>query len=87
MKVVSLYRFLDLEEPALFRDRLKAQCDEQGLLGTMLVALTIGPAVRSGHAQVEAVVAAALGVAADAKKGRGRLQPAIRNAGYRRPSP
>jgi UPF0176 protein len=38
MKVVSLYRFLDLEEPEKFRDNLKALCDEQGLLGTMLVA-------------------------------------------------
>jgi UPF0176 protein len=38
MKVVSLYRFLDLEEPQTFRDQLKALCDEQGLLGTMLVA-------------------------------------------------
>jgi len=38
MKVVSLYRFLDLEDPADFRDRLKARCDEQGLLGTMLLA-------------------------------------------------
>jgi UPF0176 protein len=38
MKVVSLYRFLDLEDPEKFRDQLKALCDEQGLLGTMLVA-------------------------------------------------
>jgi UPF0176 protein len=38
MKVVSLYRFLDLEDPALFRDQLKALCDEKSLLGTMLVA-------------------------------------------------
>lgn len=38
MKVVSLYRFLDLKEPENFRDQLKALCDEQGLLGTMLVA-------------------------------------------------
>lgn len=38
MKVVSLYRFLDLEDPALFRDELQALCDEQGLKGTMLVA-------------------------------------------------
>jgi UPF0176 protein len=38
MKVVSLYRFLDLEDPELIRDRLKALCDEQGLLGTMLIA-------------------------------------------------
>lgn len=38
MKVVSLYRFLDLQDPEAFRDALKKQCDEQELLGTMLVA-------------------------------------------------
>lgn len=38
MKVVSLYRFLDLREPDKFRDELKHQCDKEGLLGTMLVA-------------------------------------------------
>jgi len=38
MKVVSLYRFLDLKDPESFRDQLKTRCDEQGLLGTMLVA-------------------------------------------------
>lgn len=38
MKVVSLYRFLDLKDPESFRDQLKTLCDEQGLLGTMLVA-------------------------------------------------
>ena len=38
MKVVSLYRFIDLKDPESFRDQLKTLCDEQGLLGTMLVA-------------------------------------------------
>jgi len=38
MKVVSLYRFLDLKDPQSFREKLKTLCDEQGLLGTMLVA-------------------------------------------------
>ena len=38
MKVVSLYRFLDLKDPESFRGKLKTLCDEQGLLGTMLVA-------------------------------------------------
>jgi UPF0176 protein len=38
MKVVSLYRFLDLRDPESFRDQLKTLCDEQGLLGTVLVA-------------------------------------------------
>jgi UPF0176 protein len=38
MKVVSLYRFLDLQEPQRFRQELKQFCDEQQLLGTVLVA-------------------------------------------------
>ena len=38
MKVVSLYRFLDIQDPEAFRDALKEQCDEHQLLGTMLVA-------------------------------------------------
>jgi len=38
MKVVSLYRFLDLKDPQSFREKLKTLCDQQGLLGTMLVA-------------------------------------------------
>lgn len=38
MKVVSLYRFLDIDDPQSFRDALKALCDEHGLLGTVLVA-------------------------------------------------
>lgn len=38
MKVVSFYRFLDLEDPESFRDDLQALCDEHGLLGTILVA-------------------------------------------------
>ena len=38
MKVVSLYRFLDLQDPQAFRDELKQLCDEQQLLGTVLVA-------------------------------------------------
>ncbi len=38
MKVLSFYRFLDLPEPGLFRDALQSQCDERGLLGTILVA-------------------------------------------------
>ena len=37
-KVVSFYRFLDLEDPASFRDGLQAQCDAHELLGTILVA-------------------------------------------------
>ena len=38
MKVVSFYRFLDLGSPTPFRDELQAQCEEQDLLGTILVA-------------------------------------------------
>lgn len=38
MKVVSFYRFLDLESPPAFRHELLAQCKQQGLLGTVLVA-------------------------------------------------
>ena len=38
MKVVSFYRFLDLPDAEQFRDALQALCDEQGLLGTILVA-------------------------------------------------
>lgn len=38
MKVVSFYRFLDVEEPGPFRDALQQLCDDKGLLGTILVA-------------------------------------------------
>jgi len=38
MKVVSFYRFLDLEEPETFREGLQALCEAEGLLGTILVA-------------------------------------------------
>jgi len=38
MKVVSLYRFLDVQDPETFRDQLQTLCDQQGLLGTVLVA-------------------------------------------------
>jgi len=38
MKVVSFYRFLDVRNPEALRDELQALCDEQGLLGTVLVA-------------------------------------------------
>lgn len=38
MKVVSFYRFLDIRDPQALRDELQDLCDEQGLLGTILVA-------------------------------------------------
>ena len=38
MKVASFYRFLDLQDPANFRDALQSECEEYGVLGTVLVA-------------------------------------------------
>jgi UPF0176 protein len=38
MKVAAFYRFLDLQDPAAFRDALQALCDREKLLGTVLVA-------------------------------------------------
>ncbi|MFQ5982628.1 MAG: rhodanese-related sulfurtransferase [Woeseiaceae bacterium] len=38
MKVVSFYRFLDVDDPQALRDALQALCEEKGLLGTILVA-------------------------------------------------
>ena len=38
MKVASFYRFLDLSDPQDFKNALQGICDEQGLLGTVLVA-------------------------------------------------
>ena len=38
MKVASFYRFLDLSDPQEFKNALQSICDEQGLLGTVLVA-------------------------------------------------
>jgi len=38
MKVASFYRFLDLDDPERFRAELQARCEEQNLLGTVLVA-------------------------------------------------
>lgn len=38
MKVASFYRFLDLADPAAFRQALFATCRAKGLLGTVLVA-------------------------------------------------
>jgi len=38
MNVVSFYRFLDISEPKVLRDALQTLCDEQALLGTILVA-------------------------------------------------
>ncbi len=38
MNVVSFYRFLDVRDPRQFCDELQLLCDEQRLLGTVLVA-------------------------------------------------
>ena len=38
MKVASFYRFLDVPDPRSLRDRLQSVCDQQSLLGTVLVA-------------------------------------------------
>jgi UPF0176 protein len=38
MRVVSFYRFLDLDDASRFRDELQAECERRSLLGTILVA-------------------------------------------------
>jgi len=38
MKVASFYRFLDIESPPALRNELLEQCEQRGLLGTVLVA-------------------------------------------------
>ena len=38
MKVASFYRFLDLSDAEMFREELQALCEQQQLLGTILVA-------------------------------------------------
>lgn len=38
MKVASFYRFLDLDHPETFRSGLRSICEQQQLLGTVLVA-------------------------------------------------
>jgi len=38
LKVASFYRFLDLEDPKIYCESLQALCDENSLLGTVLLA-------------------------------------------------
>jgi UPF0176 protein len=38
MKVAAFYRFIDVDNPAAFRDALAQVCEQRGLLGTVLVA-------------------------------------------------
>lgn len=51
MKVAAFYRFLDLPDPRSLRDRLQAVCDEQQLLGTILVAAEGFNGTLAGEAQ------------------------------------
>ena len=58
MKVAAFYRFLDLEDPKDFRDALQALCEEQKLLGTILVATEgINGTIAGGEAAIKAVFA------------------------------
>ena len=58
MKVVSFYRFLELQGPRQFRDALQALCEEHGLLGTVLVATEgFNGTVAGQQASIEAVFA------------------------------
>lgn len=58
MKVVSFYRFLDLEDPKKFGASLQSLCDEQGLLGTILVASEgVNGTLAGGQEAVEAIFA------------------------------
>jgi len=58
MKVASFYRFLDLSKPQQFRDALQTVCDEQQLLGTVLVANEGFNGSVTGHEEsIEAVFA------------------------------
>ena len=38
INVAAFYRFLDIQDAATFRDDLQARCEEQGVVGTVLVA-------------------------------------------------
>ncbi|MCH7898616.1 MAG: rhodanese-related sulfurtransferase [Proteobacteria bacterium] len=58
MKVAAFYRFLDLQEPAAFRDELQALCDEQGLIGTILVANEgFNGTIAGDHASIQSALA------------------------------
>ena len=39
MNVVSFYRFVDIDDPASVRESLLTQCEDEGLLGTILVVI------------------------------------------------
>ena len=58
MKVVSFYRFLDLEDPQGLKLSLQSLCDEKGLLGTILIAEEgINGTLAGSREAVEAVLA------------------------------
>ena len=58
MKVVSFYRFLDLEDPKALSAALQSLCDQNGLLGTVLVADEgVNGTLAGGREAVNAVLA------------------------------
>ena len=58
MKVVSFYRFLDLEDPRGLKLSLQSLCDEKGLLGTILLAEEgVNGTLAGSREAVEAVLA------------------------------
>ena len=58
MKVVSFYRFLDLEDPQGLKLSLQSLCDEKGLLGTILLAEEgVNGTLAGSREAVEAVLA------------------------------
>lgn len=58
MKVASFYRFLDLDEPQVFLDALQLSCEQQNVLGTILVAAEgINGSITGAEASIKAVFA------------------------------
>jgi len=58
LKVVSFYRFLDLEDPQGLKLSLQSLCDEKGLLGTILLAEEgVNGTLAGSREAVEAVLA------------------------------
>ena len=56
MNVAAFYRFLDVEDPHAFRDALQALCEDQRLLGTILVATEgINGTIAGSEAAISAV--------------------------------
>jgi len=58
LKVVSFYRFLDIEDPKAVRATLQSLCDENSLLGTILVAGEgVNGTIAGSHEAIEEVFA------------------------------